>query len=123
MKINNVGNNSNRELIKTFNRLDQEYSWFDCLSEDESLNDITEANDSIAKVENLIHKRRINIIPYLIDGKEIKELVTVKKVNVLVRDSIIKETGGRYPIGKYIYCVILSWCKDRRHEIIRRSNN
>ena len=77
----------------------------------------------IAKVENLIHKRRINIIPYLIDGKEIKELVTVKKVNVLVRDSIIKETGGRYPIGKYIYCVILSWCKDRRHEIIRRSNN
>ena len=123
MKINNVGNNSNRELIKTFNRLDQEYSWFDCLSEDESLNDITEANDSIAKVENLIHKRRINIIPYLIDGKEIKELVTVKKVNVLVRDSIIKETGGRYPIGKYIYCVTLSWCKDRRHEIIRRSYN
>lgn len=54
----------------------------------------------IAKVENLIHKRRINIIPYLIDGKEIKESVTVKKVNVLVRDSIIKETGGRYPIGK-----------------------
>ena len=54
----------------------------------------------IANVENLIHKRRINIIPYLIDGKEIKESVTVKKVNVLVRDSIIKETGGRYPIGK-----------------------
>ena len=54
----------------------------------------------IAKVENLIHKSRINIIPYLIDGKEIKESVTVKKVNVLVRDSIIKETGGRYPIGK-----------------------
>ena len=49
LKINNVGNNSNRELIKTFNRLDQEYSWFDCLSEDESLNDILEANDSNSK--------------------------------------------------------------------------
>ena len=49
LKINNVGNNSNRELIKTFNRLDQEYSWFDCLSEDESLNDIPEANDSNSK--------------------------------------------------------------------------
>ena len=49
MKINNVGNNSNRELIKTFNRLDQEYSWFDCLSEGEPLNDIPEANDSNSK--------------------------------------------------------------------------
>ena len=51
------------------------------LSEDESLNEISEANKKffVTKVENLIHKTRINIIQDFIDGKEIKELVTVQK--------------------------------------------
>ena len=31
----------------------------------------------LAKVENLIHKTRINIIPDFINGKKITELITV----------------------------------------------
>ena len=43
LKINNVGNNSNREPIKTVNG-------FDCLSEKESLNEIPEVNASNEKL-------------------------------------------------------------------------
>ena len=43
LKINNVRNNSNREPTEIFHR-------FDCLSEDESLNEIPEANDSNNKL-------------------------------------------------------------------------
>ena len=51
------------------------------LSEDESLNEIPEANKKffVTKVKNLIHKARITIIQDFIDGKEIKELVTAQK--------------------------------------------
>ena len=42
LKISNVRYNSNREPIKTFNR-------FDCLSEDESLNEIPEVKDTNEK--------------------------------------------------------------------------
>ena len=43
LKINNIRNNSNREPIKTFNRID-------CLSEDELLNEIPEGNGSNEKL-------------------------------------------------------------------------
>ena len=94
LKINNVRNNSNREPIKTFNR-------FDCLSEDESLNEIPEANDAHEKIisRNKSGKSDTQIKNKYNPGfrrRKGNQRIgnNTKKVTVLVGGSIIKDIKG-----------------------------
>ena len=94
LKINNVRNNSNREPIKTFNK-------FDCLSEDESLNEILEANDADEKIisrnksgkSDTQVKNKYNSGFHRRKGNQ-RIGNNTKKVTVLVGDSIIKDIKG-----------------------------
>ena len=78
LKISNIRNNSKREPIKTFHR-------FDCLSGDESLNEIPEANDSNEKT---VSRNKIRISGNQRIGK------STKKLTELGGDSIIRDAEG-----------------------------
>ena len=94
LKINSVRNYSNREPIKTFNR-------FDCLSDDESLNEIPEANDAHEKIisrnksgkSDTQVKNKYNSGFYRRQGNQRIGNIT-KKVTVFFGDSIIKDIKG-----------------------------
>ena len=93
MKINNVRNSLNRGPIKTFTR-------FGCLSEDESLNEILEANDSNERLvfrkksgESDSQDNKYNSRFHWQKGNQRTDSNT-KKVTALVGDSIIKAIKG-----------------------------
>ena len=101
LKISNIRNNSKREPIETFNR-------FDCLSGEESLNEIPEANDSNEKT---VSRNKIRISDVQVKNKfnwrfhprkgNQRIGKSTKKLTELIGDSIIKmQKAGRSSIGK-----------------------
>ena len=94
LKISNIRNNSKREPIETFNR-------FDCLSGEESLNEIPEANDSNEKT---VSRNKIRISDVQVKNKfnwrfhprkgNQRIGKSTKKLTELIGDSIIRDAEG-----------------------------